>query len=129
MTDENKIELPPLPALPLPDGTLYGPDRTVRGHPFLPPKVRTYALGYGQLCLDIAQAQAAQRIAGLRGGNTSLLEHLMAMVNQVGLVDPDFAVVDRAKEALSAAGMLDDRGDPDWAALAARKGHPTEAPT
>jgi hypothetical protein len=30
-----------LPPLPTPDGTLYGPDRTIRGHSFLTTKVRT----------------------------------------------------------------------------------------
>jgi hypothetical protein len=46
-----------LPALPMPDATVYGSDRTVRGHAILTDKVREWGR------LAVAQALAAEREA------------------------------------------------------------------
>jgi hypothetical protein len=115
MSDQTKIKLPPLPALPLPDGTLYGVDRKVKGHPFLPAKVRAFALQYGELCTLVERAAGDKRVAGLVAGNTSLLEALMNVLAQqpANYVD--------AMSVLKAAGMVDVAGDLDFAALTARK--------
>lgn len=55
-----------------------------------------------------------------RNGNTTLLELWMRLLDGEDLLD----VHERVREVLAAAGLLDELGKPNWAALEARKPKP-----
>lgn len=54
------MKLPTPPALPTPDSTVYGPNRSVLGHAHLSAKVQEYAIAYGTACARAALEGAAK---------------------------------------------------------------------
>ena len=69
-----------LPPLPMPDGTLYGPDRTIKGHAYLASSVRAWAEAAIEAAIE--QARKEEREAWSKWADAVVAElELRAKIN------------------------------------------------